>query len=455
MHHPFVHSNSHPDSSSSAGNPAGRAGKPCLHPGVPLSQALGLVNHGELIKAGEAQYLGSAVGGGWGRGGQRAHSPRLAPWPVQRRLAEGSLPAQGLPQTLPRRSGTCRKATMSVTSPACGGTCCNNRRSLAARRRAARALRPRQNPRYLGTAEKRRLQPPWERRKPDPGARRAPADGRPGQGPRQERKEEMGRVVPGKLRGMALRRGPGHRGRGVLGPAGQAEPRPLARKGRADGWLLCPHHPRTPRGGQRAFTHGGPGGHRGHRARSWGDLWEWGWPSVGRGLLSRHAPGCAGQPASHQGDFYPFLPKLRKDPQLGLWPPGTGSMSPTSLQDPGDRPSLAELPRTNLPGAAAATAALGRELKVSVLHPHTETCQHESSVNRKSSKAEAGSRDRTKPWLPAAPHPTDLPPKPLRRFHLGRVPSVQQLQRSHFGKVKLFHFQDLTAEHRPVNTTCK
>lgn len=121
----------------------------------------------------------------------------------------------------------------------------------------------------------------------------------------------------------ALRRGPGHRGWGVLGPAGQAEPRPPARKGRVAGWLLRPHHPRSPTdppGGQRALTHGGPGGRRGHGARLWGDLWEREWPSVGGGLPSPHIPGCIGQPASHQGDFYPFLPRLRKDPQPGPWP---------------------------------------------------------------------------------------------------------------------------------------
>lgn len=123
--HPFVLSNSHPGSSTGTGNPAGRAGKPCLHPGVPLSQAFGLVRQGALIKARRSAVPGLSCGGWTGRGGQRARSPCPAP---RRRLAEGSLPAQGLPQTPFRRSGTCQKAETDVTSPTRGGTCCNNRR---------------------------------------------------------------------------------------------------------------------------------------------------------------------------------------------------------------------------------------------------------------------------------------------------------------------------------------
>lgn len=118
VHHPFVLSNPHPGSSAGAGNPAGRAGKPCLHPGVPLSQALGLVRQGALIKARRSAVPGLSCGGWTGRGGRRARSPCPAP---QRRLAEGSLPALGLPQTPIRRSGTCQKAETDVTSPTRGG----------------------------------------------------------------------------------------------------------------------------------------------------------------------------------------------------------------------------------------------------------------------------------------------------------------------------------------------
>lgn len=113
--------------SASAVRQAGQAGRqtdrqtPAAHPGS-RSRALGLRRWDESGR-GAVPGLSSVP---WV--GRALAAP--SPCPARRRApgsARGSLPGRGLPQMPRRRSGTCRKSRAPVKSPACMGTCCNNR----------------------------------------------------------------------------------------------------------------------------------------------------------------------------------------------------------------------------------------------------------------------------------------------------------------------------------------
>lgn len=190
--------------------------------------------------------------------------------------------------------------------------------------------------------------------------------------------------------------------------------------------------------------HGGPGGHRGLVDGWWGRV-SGNW--VPQGALCLY-PCHIGQPGHHTKLIFTSscLNGARILSRTWAVPSLRSPRSPRSPQHQGGRLGArlqAARPSRSRPGVGSSC----------ILTPKPATTNPGRAENIQKSRSRAlGSQRAPAPRCSTAP---ESPMGTTPAFHRCRVKLVRQQQGFRFEKVNLFHFQDITAAGKPLNTACK